>query len=184
MRYIVYQNPHIRKIEAFMHMYSDLHLSGFTNAKNNEINVTTQSPSDIQRVLNNSIGVGNQNYTIPVRLVTSSQREYDETGLAWVEERDLEHFSGFSIDTLKNLFRQGNSIQQAYILENATSDMMKNKTFVFLRSDTLLVSPIDIPCSGLPPEEIHIPSWQSKGFPAYNDRAAIAGSTAAYKYIG
>lgn len=188
LKYIVHRNPNIQ-FEVHMHMYADL--TNFSNAKNNEINVTTQSPSDIQRILS-TMGVrqsGNKNVTLPMKLITSSQKEYDNAGLSWIQERDTKPISHLSIDSLKNMFRQGNSIQQAFIsastqslLGNLTAEIMAKKTYLFLRSDTLLISPIDIPCSGLAANEIHVPSWQTKNFPEYNDRTALAGSTAAYKY--
>lgn len=48
LEHIVRPNPHVQ-FELHMHMYSDL--SNFTNPKNNEINVTTETPSDIQSIL-------------------------------------------------------------------------------------------------------------------------------------
>lgn len=185
LKYIVNQNPKIQ-FEAHMHMYSDLS-TNFNNAKNNESNTTTESLLDVERILIK--GMGPMNVTIPTKLVTSPQKKYDETELMWIEERDTKSLSHLTIDTLKNIFRQGNSLQQAYIsasshslLQNMTAKKMDNKIYIFLRSDTLLISPIDISCSGMATNELHIPSWQTKGHPEYNDRAAMAGSAAAYIY--
>ena len=187
MKYIVQANPTIH-FEAHIHMYSDLHLSSFTNAKNNEINVDIESPSMIRSIIDGSYETTKENATkIPTRMVTSSQHEYDEKNLSWVEQRDADElFSNIAtIHTLKNIFRQGNSMYEAY--QSATSKPFfdndtSNKTFLFLRSDTLLIQPLIIPCNGLASNEIHIPSWQTKKYPVYNDRTALAGSIAAYKY--
>ncbi|KAL9178569.1 hypothetical protein ACHAXT_001907 [Thalassiosira profunda] len=186
VKYIVRRNPNIR-FEVHMHMYSDLHLKSFTNAKNDEVNVTVVSPSGVQEVLGGNISVQGEdgNASIPTRIVTSSQREYDEAGLSWMEVGDLRHFVFTNLDVLRNVFRQGNSMRRAYesavsrpFLGNATG----GRTFIFLRSDTLLVGDVDIPCAGLAANEVHAPSWQTKNFPELNDRAAVAGSMAAYKY--
>ena len=183
LEHIVKPNPSI-PFEAHMHMYSDLTL--FTNAKNNEVNVTTESPSDIQRTLNSSREkLGQWNTSLPMKLITSDQEQYDEN-LWWLEPTDVSQFTGLSFGTLKNIFRQGNSIQQAYVSASAQPLLIQkikyDRVYLFLRSDTLLVAPLILPCSGLPKNEIHLPSWQTRGHPEYNDRAALAGSMAAYKY--
>ena len=180
---IVHRNPNIQ-FEAHMHMYSDL--SNFSNPRNNEINAMLQSPTDIQHVF--ELGSADINMTvIPTKLIISPQERFDRDGLSWMKGIDTRAFSGFSLDTIKNIFRQGNSMQQAYLsatdqslLSNMTSEKMKKKVYLFLRSDTLLVSPIDIPCGGIAQNQIDIPSWHSWG--GYNDRFAMAGSLAAYKY--
>ena len=189
VRRIVRRNPRIH-FEVHMHMHSDLHLHNFTNAKNGEINVTVASPSDVQQILMGNISVQGEhgNVSIPTRLVTSSQREYDESGLSWMEEGDLRHMGQnvfTNLNVLSNVFRQGNSMRQAYASAAtrpfyASGDENK-RTYVFLRSDTLLISDEVIPC-GLATNEVHVPSWQTKGFPELNDRTAVAGPIAAHKY--
>eukprot|EP00581_Thalassiosira_minuscula_P030742 CAMPEP_0183762424 /NCGR_PEP_ID=MMETSP0739-20130205/9060_1 /TAXON_ID=385413 /ORGANISM="Thalassiosira miniscula, Strain CCMP1093" /LENGTH=557 /DNA_ID=CAMNT_0026000701 /DNA_START=271 /DNA_END=1944 /DNA_ORIENTATION=+ len=201
LEHIVRANPHIQ-FELHMHMYSDL--TSFSNAKNNEMNVITESPSEVRRILNNTMQIIREwkdvNMTIPMTLVTSPQKDYD-TSLGWLEEADTEQFNKLSLDTLKNMFRQGNSIQQAYLSSSSLSDnspllfhnnnnmkeettttMNNNKTYLFLRSDTLLIKPLSIPCTGLPANYIQIPSWQTGCCPEYNDRTASAGHLAAYEY--
>jgi len=190
MKNIVQINPRIN-FEAHIHMYSDLHGGNFTNEKNDEKNVTTESPEEIRGIIidNGSIIEGSDTSftSISTRMVTSSQNEYDQKNLSWIEERDRDHFNKlFTIAVIKNLFRQGNSMYQAYM--SATShpfigdEISNNKTYIFLRSDTLLVAPIIIPCNGLPSNEVHIPSWQTKGHQEYNDRTAVAGPIAAKAY--
>lgn len=182
LEHIVRPNPHVQ-FELHMHMYSDL--SNFTNPKNNEINVTTETPSDIQSILiSKTRGVIRWNRdALNMTLITSSQTEYDES-LSWLEPRDVEQFEKLSLETIKNIFRQGNSMQQSY-LSAFTQSLLHNVTidriYFFLRSDTLLVAPIKIPCI-MSRNELHIPSWQTIGNPQYNDRAALAGSLAAQKY--
>lgn len=200
IKYIVEANPSI-KFEAHIHLYSDLHLSSFSNAKNKEMNITIQSPSAVRSIIDGSYEKAkddNNNTTkIPTRLVTSSQKEYDDKNLSWVQQRDADQLnSGIStVSTLKNIFRQGNSMYEAYLsatskpffrnaaaASTASSSSNNNKTFIFLRSDTLLLQPITIPCMGLATNEIHIPGWQTDSFPEYNDRTAIAGPIAAHAY--
>jgi hypothetical protein len=52
--------------------------------------------------------------------------------------------------------------------------------YIFARSDTVLLTPIDIPCSGIGENEIWVPSWASHS--GINDRFAIAGPNAAKVY--
>ena len=53
--------------------------------------------------------------------------------------------------------------------------------YVFARSDTLLLSPIDIPLSGIGNKDIYVPGWQSCKR-CINDRFAVAGPSAANVY--
>eukprot|EP00581_Thalassiosira_minuscula_P000510 CAMPEP_0183746256 /NCGR_PEP_ID=MMETSP0737-20130205/66656_1 /TAXON_ID=385413 /ORGANISM="Thalassiosira miniscula, Strain CCMP1093" /LENGTH=648 /DNA_ID=CAMNT_0025981943 /DNA_START=317 /DNA_END=2263 /DNA_ORIENTATION=+ len=183
LEHIVRANPHIQ-FELHMHMYSDL--TSFSNAKNNEMNVITESPSEVRRILNNTMQIIREwkdvNMTIPMTLVTSPQKDYD-TSLGWLEEADTEQFNKLSLDTLKNMFRQGNSIQQAYLSSSSLSDnspllfhnnnnmkeettttMNNNKTYLFLRSDTLLIKPLSIPCTGLPANYIQLEEADTEQF--------------------
>ena len=164
-------------------MYSDLRT--LTNTKNREINVTTEPPSYIKNVLMKSvIALKQRNVTTPLKLITSSQDKYDES-LNWLQPTDVAQFADFSFDTLKNIFRQGNSMHQSFVSASAQSllhNITSERVYFFLRSDTLLVAPVRIPCNRISKDELNIPSWQTLGNPQYNDRAALAGSLAAQKY--
>ena len=153
--------------------------------KNKEINVTTESPSRIKSILMKRKMILKQtNVTIPMKLITSPQAKYDES-LNWLEPKDEEQFADLSIDTLKNIFRQGNSIHQSFVSASTQSllhNITSERVYFFLRSDTLLVAPVRIPCNDISKDELDIPSWQTIGNPQYNDRAALAGSLAAEKY--
>ena len=90
-----------------------------------------------------------------------------------------------------NVFRQGNSMKAAFqsalfgfeIQQQQQQQRQRHgyDMYIFVRSDTLLLSPIDIPCSGLGDRDIHIPSWHSFG--GDNDRFALTGPTAAIVYV-
>jgi len=174
---IVKRNPHV-KFEAHLHTYSDLKQQ--TNIKNNEVNAIIESPTAIQRILK----LGN----ITSKLVTSSQSEYDKS-LGWIKKTDLDSFDRccWTVDTLKNMFRQGNSLKQAFfsasnVQENTTKQKSQYDMYFFIRSDTLLLSPIDIPCDGLPSNQLDVPSWQVFEDTEYVDRFALSGTQAAAVY--
>jgi hypothetical protein len=52
--------------------------------------------------------------------------------------------------------------------------------YIFIRSDTLLMSPIDIPCYSTGDKDIHIPSWHT--WEGDNGRFDVVGRTAAQTY--
>lgn len=209
---IVERNPHVG-FHAYMHMYSDLHQQGFTNERNEEEDIKLESPDDILDILD----IGGVSTT----LVTSPQSEFDQLELlTWMQSGDEENFGGFSFSTLKNVFRQGNSMKRAYLSasnqthlavnianqedighpQNITRTELKGENenhiqqpifdvYIFARSDTLLMSPIDIPCSGLGDREIHVGPYQNvtnpmaDGVPGrISDRFAVAGPSAASIY--
>lgn len=172
---IVKRNLHI-KFETHMHIYSDL--KKLTNVKNNEVDAIIESPAGIQRIL--------ELENITSKLVTSSQSEYDNS-LGWVQKEDLHSFDPccWTVDTVKNMFRQGNSLKQAFLSAlNAVNTSQKGQydIYFFLRSDTLLLSPIAIPCTGLPSHQLDLPSWQVFRNEEYVDRFAISGKAAAFIY--
>ena len=85
MKNIVQINPRIN-FEAHIHMYSDLHGENFINEKNDEKNVTTESPEEIRGIIidNGSIIEGSDTSfkSISTRMVTSSQNEYAQKNLS------------------------------------------------------------------------------------------------------
>ena len=100
-------------------MYSDL--GTLPDAKNKEINVTTESLSRVKSILMKSTTVlKERNMTTPMKLITSSQAKYDES-LNWLEPKDVEQFAYFSFDTLKNIFRQSNSMQLSFVSASTLS---------------------------------------------------------------
>jgi hypothetical protein len=133
-------------------------------------------------------------------LVTTNQTDFDDT-LSWIEPKHTASFDQrtWKVGTLKNMFRQGNSIMEAYrnslglrrrtkIAESSASSSCRDEqflvdpdVFIFARSDTLLMSPIHIPDEGLLSDEIWIPGWQTMAY-EYVDRFAVAGANAAEVY--
>uniref|UniRef100_A0A7S2P872 Uncharacterized protein n=1 Tax=Skeletonema marinoi TaxID=267567 RepID=A0A7S2P872_9STRA len=172
---IIARNPWV-KFEVYMHMYSDLHQKPFSNSRNNERNATLDSPDDIRELLDKDEG-GTQ-----VMTMTSSQSMFEESDLSWLQQSDLPFFGDYPFETLKNIFRQGNSLKEAFFYgqkhhNNSNDDVV----YIFARSDTFLMNPVDIPCSfNLGNTDIIIPRWQS--WEGYNDRFAIAGPDAAKVY--
>mmetsp|Transcript_36955 Transcript_36955/g.75332 ORF Transcript_36955/g.75332 Transcript_36955/m.75332 type:complete len:392 (-) Transcript_36955:35-1210(-) len=172
---IIARNPWV-KFEVYMHMYSDLHQKPFSNSKNGEHNSTLDSPDDIRAILDNDKG------DIPVMLTTSSQSMFEESDLSWLQQSDTSIFEDYSFQTLKNVFRQGNSLREAFFYGQKHSIKSNDDTvYIFARSDTFLMSPVDIPCSfNLGNTDIITPRWTSAW--GYNDRFAVAGPDAANVY--
>lgn len=184
MRYIVQRNPKVH-FEAYIHMYSDLHKQTLSSVRN-KVSVPDarpQSPDVVRNILNNG--------SIPFRMTTSRQSTFDEVDLSpWLQYHDTKSFqSGYPFQTLQNMFRQGNSLKKSYetIEENNMIYLPDQKEYsndidfyIFARSDTVLLTPIDIPCSGIGENEIWVPSWASHS--GINDRFAIAGPNAAKVY--
>jgi hypothetical protein len=178
---IIQRNPQIKDFEVYMHMYSDLHQQPFTNSKNGEINATLESPDDIRAVFDDE----NNQVDIQAKLTTTSQSTFDEIELSWLQESDTTFFHNYSFPTLKNIFRQGNSLREAYhYLQTEKRKEQSNNdidVYIFARPDTFLMSPIDIPCKGLDDDEVWVPgSWGV--WWGTNDRFAIAGRNAANVY--
>ena len=118
-------------------------------------------------------------------LTTSSQSMFEESDLSWLQQSDLPFFWGYHFETVKNVFRQGNSLREAFpfLYEEIKHSNNPNDdtVYIFVRSDTFLMSPVDIPCSfNLGNTDIIIPRWASWG--GYNDRFAIAGPESAKVY--
>lgn len=165
MENIVRRNPQI-SIKVIMHMYSDLHQGPVSLSKRNkEENVTLESPADIWAVL--------EKEGVPAALTTSPQSNFDKSELTWLQESDTSGFVGFAFDSLQNVFRQGNSLRESslHLLRDQKNHSNDIDVYIFARSDTLLLTPADIPCSGLNDDEIWVPSWAS--WLGVNDRFAM-----------
>lgn len=80
-----------------------------------------------------------------------------------------------------NVFRQGNSLKKAFCClqaqKNQTDDI---DVFIFARSDTFLMNPIDIPCHGLGDDEMWVAAVG--GHLGVNENFAVAGRDAANVY--
>ena len=175
---IIARNPWV-KFEVHMHMYSDLHQKPFSNSRNGEHNTTLDSPDDVRELLDKDKG------DTQVMLTTSSQSMFEESDLSWLQQSDLPFFGDYPFETLKNIFRQGNSLREAFPFLYADIKHINNPNddtvYIFARSDTFLMSPVDIPCSfNLGNTDIIIPRWAS--WRGYNDRFAIAGPESAKVY--
>mmetsp|Transcript_34538 Transcript_34538/g.50844 ORF Transcript_34538/g.50844 Transcript_34538/m.50844 type:complete len:260 (+) Transcript_34538:139-918(+) len=161
-------------------MYSDLHQKPFSNSRNNERNATLDSPDDIRELLDKDKG-GTQ-----VMMMTSSQSMFEESDLSWLQQSDKPYFFRYyPFETVKNIFRQGNSLREAFPFLNEeikhSNSPNDDTVYIFARSDTFLMSPVDIPCSfNLGNTDIIVPRWASWG--GYNDRFAIAGPESAKVY--
>ncbi len=83
---------------------------------------------------------------------------------------------------MENIFRQGNSLREAFQYQKRHNNHSNdNKMYIFARSDTFLMSPVDIPCSGLGDDtDMIVPRWDS--WLGYKDRFAVAGPDAAKVY--
>lgn len=168
-RYLIDSNPHIN-FEVSMHLYSDLKY--LTNAKNNEMAVKIESADSLKQAL----GRNDTDF-----LVQTSQGEFDKQRLSWLEELHATVFQDcWSFSTIKNMFRQGNSIKESY--KHAMSKQLNYSVFVFARTDTFLAKPVSIPCN-IPPNQIQLPSWQVDTDYEDNDRFAVAGPEAADVYV-
>jgi hypothetical protein len=169
---VIKRNPHVH-FEVYMHMYSDLHQNPFSSVRSSEVNSTLESPEEIRAILYK--GIPN------VHLFTSSQSEFDKEELSWMNAAKYNFGKGgpggYNEQTVKNIFRQGNSIKTVY---SANASSQTYDVYIFARSDTYLLSPIDLPCSGLGEQELHVPSWHKWG--GINDRFALAGPAAAKIY--
>ncbi|KAL7547290.1 hypothetical protein ACHAWF_010614 [Thalassiosira exigua] len=172
---IVLRNQHI-EFEVYMHMYSDLHQNPFSNFRNQEYKAILHSPGEIQVFL--------WTYDIPVlRFTESSQLQFDKSELAWLKKEDRNSFDrSITLQSMQNMFRQGNSLREAFLTMqkniNVTNDI---DLYVFARSDTYAMDPVDIPCTNrLGTNDIWVPSWQRHS--GMNDRFAMAGQDAAKVY--
>lgn len=166
---IVHRNPHV-DFSVTLHVFDDVTV--LTNPKNHEIDAVIESVDSLQQVLK----------AYHPHIVTSKQDEFDQT-LSWLTD---DHVEGrfdqppWNVDTLKNMFRQGHSIEAAF--RASMQRYRQTQTVIFVRSDTLLLRPIDVPCMGLPRNKIQLPSWQVHNRDEHVDRLAIAGIDAATIY--
>eukprot|EP00984_Skeletonema_dohrnii_P014964 scaffold6403_cov128-Skeletonema_dohrnii-CCMP3373.AAC.15 len=147
-------------IRMHMHMYSDLHQKPFSNSRNGEHNTTLDSPDDIRALLDKDKG------DTPVMLTTSSQSMFEESDLSWLQQSDLPFFWGYHFETVKN---QGNSLREAFpfLYEEIKHSNNPNDdtVYIFARSDTFLMSPVDIPCSfNLGPESAKVYATRIEGY--------------------
>uniref|UniRef100_A0A8J9SGK4 Uncharacterized protein n=1 Tax=Phaeodactylum tricornutum TaxID=2850 RepID=A0A8J9SGK4_PHATR len=158
-------NPEIH-FSVAIHLYSDIQV--LTNLKNNETSVAIASADDIRAILSNT------NATV----VQSSQLEYDQS-LTWIRP---EHVVGrmkappWTVDTMKNMFRQGNSMLLAY--QEAVRSFPDADGYLFARSDTLLIRPTVLQTRNVQANDLYLPSWQVFK-DEYVDRFAYAGGQAA-----
>jgi hypothetical protein len=151
-------------------MYSDLHQLPFSSTRNALQNATLESPDVIREILHNG--------GVPAWITTSSQSMFDELELSWLQQSDTLFFDKYPLQTLQNMFRQGNSLRESFLyLQDQRTYSNDIDVYIFARSDTILLTPIDINCSGIVDNEIWVPSWG--GFMGINDRFAIAGPIAA-----
>ena len=177
MKNIVQRNPRM-KFEVYMHMNSDLHLTSYSNGRNDEKNAMLDSPDVIRTILDE---VGGDNIT--THLTTSSQKLFMDPNLSWIQQSDVSFFKdgSYSFRTVLNQFRQGTSLREAFFSyqEQNINWNDNHHVYVFARSDTFLISPVDIP-SEIGGTDAIVPSWH--GWSGYNDRFAVAGPDAAKVY--
>jgi hypothetical protein len=152
-------NPNVT-FSVTIHLYNDV--TKLTNLKNNEFDVDIESEDRIAEVLRN----------YHPTIVSTKQADVDQE-LEWITSEHVLprfHQPNWTVAVVKNMFRQGFSIRSAF--HAAPKDGM----YLFLRSDTLLFSPIILP-SNASPEDIYVPGWQgTKDKSRYIDRLAICGS--------
>lgn len=177
---IIKANPHVLHFRVYIHLYSDLTV--LTNLKNNEVGVKIESREEILSVLG---GDSQQQATTVV--VTSRQGDFDATLKDFVTDEFVhQYFDGkdWTAETIRNMFRQGNSIKLVYskaAADEASSQKNPNHVYIFARSDTLLLRPIHIPCTGVLENDIYVPGWQVYE-DEHVDRFAMAGSVASSIY--
>ena len=95
---------------------------------------------------------------VPARITTSSQSMFDKLELSWLKESDTLFFDEYPLQTLQNMFRQGNSLRESlrYLQDQRKCDI---DVYIFARSDTILLTLIVIPSSGIGDNKIWVPSW-------------------------
>ncbi len=159
-------------------MNSDLHLTSYSNGRNDEKNAMLDSPDVIQTILDE---VGGDNIT--THLTTSSQKLFMDPNLSWIQQSDVSFFKdgSYSFRTVLNQFRQGTSLREAFFSYQEQNINWNDNyhVYVFARSDTFLISPVDIP-SEIGGADAIVPSWH--GWSGYNDRFVVAGPDAAKVY--
>ena len=141
-----------RPMDIYMHFYTDI--KTVSTPRNGEYNA---SVTQLDEVLETFYRTGTN-----VTFIKSSQEEFDES-LSWMyQTKDLYNNGYISV---KNVFRQANSLRLAYDSINAG----KYDTFLFLRSDTFLCDQIDL---SVPARGIVTPGWHTAS--GVNDKIAVA----------
>ena len=182
VRNVIEQNPHV-DFSVHLHMYHDL--LTVNTPRNGEQGTPAESKESILEVTRSLIKDS------PISLITSNQTVFDQSLSSWLGNSTL---FDYDMITTMNIFRQGNSMKNAFrsalgsriegsdVLTVENAHQCGNSTvYLFLRTDTLLLSPITIPHS-LQSNNIVLPTWLAWRGAAYNDRAALAGSFAAEIY--
>ena len=188
VRNLIQKNPHVG-FSIDLHMYHDLLV---VNTPRNAERASVDSPKNMHEIITRSLAF--EDSPIPVNIITSNQTAFDQTLLSWLDKSET--LFDYDIHTTMNIFRQGISMKNTFFsasgLRAGENLVMSNgvqrcgcgnsTVYLFLRSDTLLLSPIIIPNVGLQSNSIVIPTWQAWRGVAYNDRLAMAGSSAAAIY--
>ena len=177
LRNIVDANPSV-SFSVYQHLYEDVH--NLTNPKNNERDISIESPSSIQATI-----ARYQSQIKNYKVVLTSQEAFDEQ-LRWINVNHTQTFDPkfWTVNTLKNMFRQGNSILEAYKLVQQGDPTSAPTIYIFARSDTYLGSPTRLSCKMMGESTLYLPSWQvvPKDKSEFNDRFAVAGRKAAQVY--
>jgi hypothetical protein len=183
VRNIIERNPHA-DFEVHLHMYHDL-LKIFT-PRSFEEHVHVENVTTIKTIL--------ESVDVPINIVTSNQTEFDHTLFDWFGKGRNATLHDYDRYTTRNIFRQANSMKEAFdsalgeeelsLATNLKRNQCGNNTiYVFIRSDTLLLTPIDIPQTGIQSNDIYMPNWAVWKCCAYNDRFALTGPIAAERYV-
>ena len=155
---IIYMNQ--RPMDIFMHVYIDIET--VSTPRNGEYNASVTKLDEVLEIFNRT-GTN-------VKFIKSSQKEFDES-LSWIY--DTEDYYKNNYTSMKNVFRQANSLLLAY----ESANERKYDTFLFLRSDTFLCEEIDL---SVPPRGIITPGWHK--WRGVNDRIALADAREAKIY--
>ena len=130
-----------RPMDIFMHLYTDI--KTVYNPRCGEYNAPA---TQFDEVLKTFYRTGTN-----VTFIKSSQAEFDKS-LSWIYQ--IKDFYNNGYTTMKNVFRQANSLRLAYDSINTRN----YDTFLFIRSDTFLCDQIDL---SVPPVGIVTPGWHN-----------------------
>jgi hypothetical protein len=184
VRNIVEQNPHV-DFSVHLHMYHDL--MTVNTPRNGERGAPAETSDSVLAITRSLMEDS------PISFITSNQTVFDQSLSSWLGKSDT--LFDYDMITTMNIFRQGHSMKNAFL--SATGSILlegsrilsqdiqpcgNSTVYLFLRSDTLLLSPITIPLTGLPSNNILLPTWEAWRGAAYNDRLALAGPFAAEIY--
>jgi hypothetical protein len=184
VRNIIEQNPHV-DFSVHLHMYHDLLM--VNTPRNGERGIPAETPERVLAMTRSLIEDSSS-----INFITSNQTAFDQTLSSWLGQSD--RLYDYDMITTMNIFRQGNSMKNAFplalgsrlegtrILSENVPRCGNSSVYLFLRSDTLLISPITIPQTGLQSNNIILPTWEAWRGAAYNDRLAVAGPYAAEIY--